>query len=96
MVEKKFKNFFNVSVILTEARAGDKLVFHFVAGEQQALTRYSEYFKYVLCNSHEETTVDEKICCGPEPVIFSPTSNMVHDVIRKFKNNRAPCDEYKR
>jgi hypothetical protein len=46
-----------------------------------------------VCNSHEETTIDEKMYYGPEPFISPPTANVVYDVIRKLKLNRAPGDD---
>jgi hypothetical protein len=40
-------------------------------------------------------TTDEKIYYGPEPFtsISPPTANVVYDVIRKLKLNRAPGDD---
>jgi hypothetical protein len=64
-----------------------------VSGEQQVLERWTEYFKDLLCKSHEETIIDEKIYYGSEPFLFSPTANVVYDVIRKLKLNRAPGDD---
>jgi hypothetical protein len=64
-----------------------------VTGEQQALERWTEYFKDLLCNSPEEKTIGEKIYYGPEPFISPPTANVVYNVIRKLKLNRAPGDD---
>jgi vacuolar-type H+-ATPase subunit D/Vma8 len=66
-VEKKFKNVLNVSVILIDVSNQEQTYVeikedNLLAGEQQALKRWSEYFKDLLCNFHEETAIDEEIC----------------------------------
>jgi hypothetical protein len=89
MVKMKLRNSFKGSVILKEVSNQEQTYVeikkgNLVTGEQQVLERWTEYFKDLLCKSHEETTIDEKIYYGPEPFISPPTANVVYNVIRKL------------
>jgi hypothetical protein len=98
LVEMKLRNYLKLSVILKDVSNQEQTYVeikkcNLVTGEQQALERWTEYFKDLLCNSHEETTIDEKIYYGPEPFISPLTANVVYDVISKLKLKRAPGDD---
>ena len=63
-----------------------------VGGEQQVLMSWLNYFKDILCND-DDTSEPRNIYFGPEPNIAEPTPNMIYDVIKKLKNNRAPGED---
>jgi hypothetical protein len=65
MVEMKLRNSLKVSVILKAVSNQEQTYVeikkgNLVTGEQQVLEKWTENFKDLLCNSPEETTIDEK------------------------------------
>jgi hypothetical protein len=65
-----------------------------IAGEQQILDRWAEYFEELLSSKTTQlTNVAETVYFGPELHISVPTVIEVYDTIRKMKDNRAPGED---
>jgi hypothetical protein len=64
-----------------------------IAGEQQILNRWAEYFEELLSSKTTQRMNAEIVYLGPELHISVPTVIEVYDTIRRMKDNSAPGED---
>lgn len=64
-----------------------------VVNEQQVLNVWTEYFKDLLNKKDADEPQDMINYYGPDISISTPTTQIVNEVIKKLKNNRAPGED---